>query len=515
MLEGKALVIAVMMLTAAPIAATDQGQDFIGEVTENVSERFVSTNPNREEQLPDKDILDDQEKDRNALASDDNVPCYTIEEYKTLVDERLNLAKDELSKEKVDEERKEQESDSKEDDRARSTDDKKDILRSADAKKDILVDEEVCLTVEEWNAKFESEKDKGENLCFTWRELQEKRKDGKKDWDREGKDWDREGKDWEKDEKEYDELEYLAKLCEDGDEESCETLEAIREKLAEDREEEESEDEADEEESEQDDGERSRNDDAADDEAEDNENERDEEENDEEGARDEEWEEIKVKIEELKEACEEGDEAACLELREITAKMMEDRKEDWDKEGKDWDKNHIDEEACLTMEEWKNKFDKDYNRDRKDKGSHKGFSIEKLMYMLKELDDEEVSEIKEILEMSDEEWNQMIVKLESGDMTEQDWLVFKEKMGLLFEHDMKEEREEMEAFRVHMAELGEACEAGDEASCEELESLTEELEDDFREENKEGECDKDRDNEEDESEEQETDESNSEEESEE
>ena len=48
MLQGKALVLAVMMLTAAPIAATDQGQNFIVDVTDNVSERFVSTDPERE-----------------------------------------------------------------------------------------------------------------------------------------------------------------------------------------------------------------------------------------------------------------------------------------------------------------------------------------------------------------------------------------------------------------------------------------------------------------------------------
>ena len=32
MLEGKALVVAIMMLTAAPIAATDSGQIFIADV---------------------------------------------------------------------------------------------------------------------------------------------------------------------------------------------------------------------------------------------------------------------------------------------------------------------------------------------------------------------------------------------------------------------------------------------------------------------------------------------------
>jgi len=41
MLEGKALVVAIMMLTAAPIAATDSGQIFIEDVRNNV-EKMLS-----------------------------------------------------------------------------------------------------------------------------------------------------------------------------------------------------------------------------------------------------------------------------------------------------------------------------------------------------------------------------------------------------------------------------------------------------------------------------------------
>ena len=38
MLEGKALFVAVMMLTAAPIAATDEGQAFLGDITYDIGE---------------------------------------------------------------------------------------------------------------------------------------------------------------------------------------------------------------------------------------------------------------------------------------------------------------------------------------------------------------------------------------------------------------------------------------------------------------------------------------------
>ena len=59
-----------MMLTAAPIAVTDEGQNFMGDVTDNVSDRFVSTNPEREEILPEDNLVDER-LDREKLASDD------------------------------------------------------------------------------------------------------------------------------------------------------------------------------------------------------------------------------------------------------------------------------------------------------------------------------------------------------------------------------------------------------------------------------------------------------------
>ena len=136
-------------------------------------------------------------------------------------------------------------------------------------------------------------------------------------------------------------------------------------------------------------------------------------------------------------------------------------------------------------------------------------NIVNFMHMFEELDEEEISEIKQVVGMSDEEWDSMVLKFQTKNMTQDDWKMVMEKMKLLFDHKMKEDREEMEAFRVQMAELGEACEAGDETSCEELESLMGELENDFRE-DKEGECDKEHNNEEeDESEEEQTDEDES------
>ena len=152
-----------------------------------------------------------------------------------------------------------------------------------------------------------------------------------------------------------------------------------------------------------------------------------------------------------------------------------DRK-DWDKEDKDWD------EACLTMEEWKEVFEKDRKeKDVRYKDDRREMNIEDMMEMFEEIDEEEIAEIKQITNMSDEEWDQMIIKLETNNMTEDDWKMVMEKMKLVFEHEMKEEREEMEAFRAQMKEFDDACEAGNETACEELSAMMEEIEEDFEE----------------------------------
>ena len=99
---------------------------------------------------------------------------------------------------------------------------------------------------------------------------------------------------------------------------------------------------------------------------------------------DESLEEIRAVMQELAEACEDGDEEACVDLREMIAEMMDDRKEKdwdqgWDRKEKDWDAD-----ACLTMEEWKKIFDDDKDDrkddrkgddDRKKRGPHRDLSL--------------------------------------------------------------------------------------------------------------------------------------------
>ena len=387
MLEGKALVVAIMMLTAAPLVVTDDGRAIVGDVTNEVADIFTEDEKIAEDPKLDE-VLDDARDEKNSIEFNDK-------------------GEDLQSKDKVEEEKE----------------------------------------------------------CFYLEDI-------KGDWDKEGKDWDKEGKDWDKEDKWETEEDFFAALeklsaeCDEGNEESCEKLAHFREELAEDREEESEE------------RERSRS--------------GEETESEEDNEKDEFDEELMAELEELKTACDEGDDESCEDFRAMVAELMEERKgdiqlvigddgvvyyedkdrKDWDKEDKNWD------EACLTMEEWKEVFEKDKKeKDVRYKDDRREMNIEDMMEMFEEIDEEEIAEIKQITNMSDEEWNQMIVKLETNNMTEEDWKTVMKKMELVFEHEMKEEREEMEAFRAQMKEFDDACEAGNETACEELSAMMEEVED--------------------------------------
>tara|TARA_A100001037_G_scaffold297515_1_gene319658 strand:+ start:307 stop:1476 length:1170 start_codon:yes stop_codon:yes gene_type:complete len=389
MLQGKALVLAVMMLTAAPIAVTDEGQNFMGDVTDNVSERFVSTNPEREEILPEDNLVDEK-LDREKLTSDDKA-----------ADER--------------------------------------------------------------NTKSESDEGK-EEPCFTWADLEKKMKDDRKDWDKEGKDRDREDKESKEDKEEREEV--------------------------------------DEEESEDD---RARGEDES----------QDESEKSEESEKD---EALMAEMEELKEACEEGDEDACLELREIMAELMEENKEDWDreekdwdKEGKDWNKEGIDEEACLTMEEWEEKLGSD-KKSKDERWEYSDWSHEHLreLYIVLEKDceagDEESCEQLAILEANKEKFGKE--KDRERDWEDEEICIREDENGVVY-YDCEKDGE-MDEVRAMMVELEVACEDGNETSCEELEEMMASLEEEKEEEKEE--CGREKEESEDESEEESEDEENSDEE---
>jgi hypothetical protein len=130
------------------------------------------------------------------------------------------------------------------------------------------------------------------------------------------------------------------------------------------------------------------------------------------------WEELRAVVAELGEACGNGDEAACTELRELITELEKDREQVWEREQKD-----SDDSRCVGKH-MMNHMKKMFSRDR---------------------DEEE----------RNKEWD-------SDDRDDAEW-------------------EELEELRAVMAELGVACEEGDEEACEELEELITEIVNDERE----------------------------------
>ena len=133
------------------------------------------------------------------------------------------------------------------------------------------------------------------------------------------------------------------------------------------------------------------------------------------------WEEIRAVMQELAEACEAGNEEACADLREMIAVMMDDRKEKdwdqgwdkgWDREEKDWD-----DEACLTMEEWKKIFgdDKDDRKDdRKGDDDRKKRAPHRDVFVREIIEDLEIA-CNEDDEEACEELEELITKLENDE----------------------------------------------------------------------------------------------------
>jgi hypothetical protein len=376
MLEGKALIVAVMMLTAAPIAATDEGQAFLGEITYDLGEMLDTDE--EENKVNDRKLDDANIEDKDLLLTDENleVDCLTLEQWK----EQFLPEDKEVIREEKDGARN---SDSKEtDEKKDDSDEKENDLDKKDWVDKDTVTKDDCLSAEEWALKFESDR---KEPCFTLEDLEKKMRNGKENWNNDGEsDWDEE---W------FEELKILAELCQEGDEEACEELLVIREELAEDREEEERDEEND--------GARS-----GDNDSEDEEEASDDDEvtiiyDDEADDRDEEeWEEIRAVIQELAVACEDGNEEACVELREMITEIMSDRKEDWNKDWhkdgeRDWNKD-----SCLTMEEWKKIFNggkdrkggHDRDDDRKERVPHRDAFVREMLEELEYACEEEGNE---------------------------------------------------------------------------------------------------------------------------
>ena len=352
MIENQAYIVALLLLIASPLAIAT-------DEGQAVLERFEKT--------PD-DLLDIEKNDRTEALDDllNNVPtdrmntqdvvedCYTLEQWKE------RLADYDWNKDW------EQESDEvREEDGARGNSDDKKEKEDYNKETDKVTDKD-CFTeaeFEEFVGKM-GNKDRADRDCVTVGQVREK-------WERirEGardRDW---GRDYDRDDDE-----------DDRDDESDEGRD-----------------------NDEDEGPNARG--------------GDEEESDEDhGLNDEEKAELFAAIGELKEACEDGDEAACLELEEL----LEEYWKDWNQDEKrDWVLEDRDDSECVgkhMMDRMKEKFGRDRGENDRDKDY------------------------------------------------DRDW-----------ERDNDEEWEELRAV---MAELGAACDEGDEIACEELEELITELQND-------------------------------------
>ena len=98
MLEGKALVVAIMMLTAAPLVVTDDGRAIVGDVTSDVTDMFTveeaAEDPKLDELLDDavdKSELSELEKERKqveVVATEEEKECYFLDEAKEMMGDK-------------------------------------------------------------------------------------------------------------------------------------------------------------------------------------------------------------------------------------------------------------------------------------------------------------------------------------------------------------------------------------------------------------------------------------------
>ena len=380
MIENQAYIVALMLLIASPIAiASDEGQAVLERFDQTPDDLIDIEKSDPTEDLDNllrEDILNDRpftEVDTKAVVED----CYTLEQWKE------RLAERDWNKEDWERESDEVREESNDGARGNSDDkkEKEDYNKETD-KVTVKATDKDCFTeaeFEEFVGKLGKDERKGKKDCVTVGQIKEK-------WERireEDRVWDDEDEDDRDDEsdEERDNDE------DEGDDDESNELTIIHDSESSDE---------------------------------------DHDLNDEERA------ELFAAIGELKEACEDGDEAACVELREL----MEEHLGGWEREERDWGQKDRDDSKCVgkhLMDRMKEKFGRD--RGEKDR---------------------------------DGEW---------------------------------------EELRAVMAELGAACEGGDEIACEELEELITELENDERE--REEECDEHDENDHDENDHDEDDEDDS------
>ncbi|MEC7930604.1 MAG: hypothetical protein VX774_02575 [Candidatus Thermoplasmatota archaeon] len=299
MLEGKALVMAIMLLTASPLVIANEDTQILGDGTTigDLREGLVTNFDRSDDALNKEASTSVDKKERDGLSDED---CLTIEEWR---------------------EKSEKDWDREDVDRKESSEDREGNEKRVEGEapdRDVSQEDEDCLTAEQWKARYSYDEDR-EEPCFTLREFERKLFDDRKDWGRDDKDWNRENwsdedkKNWSRDDKHWDRENWSDEEREErGDDEACLTMEEWKERFGRDKE-----------------GRDKENGKAHDDEV---------------------WEEIRARMAELGEACEEGDEVACEEL-EALIRGCDRERDDRDDKDRDEEDNEEREDSDEETEE--------------------------------------------------------------------------------------------------------------------------------------------------------------------
>ena len=290
---------AIMLLTASPLVIANEDTQILGDGTTigDLRKGLVTSFDGSDDALDREASTSAGKEERDGLSNED---CLTIEEWR-------EKSKKDWDREDVDR---------KESSEYREVNEKRVGDEAPD--RDVSQEDEDCLTVEQWKARYSYDENR-EEPCFTLREFERKLFDERKDWERDDKDWNRENwsdedkKNWSRDDKHWDRENWSDEEREErGDDEACLTMEEWKERFGRDKE-----------------GRDKENGKAHDDEV---------------------WEEIRARMAELGEACEEGDEVACEELEALIRGCGRER-DDRDDKDRDEEDNEEREDSDEETEE--------------------------------------------------------------------------------------------------------------------------------------------------------------------
>ena len=214
---------AIMLLTASPLVIANEDTQILGDGTTigDLREGLVTTFDRSDDALNKEASTSVDKKERDGLSDED---CLTIEEWR---------------------EKSEKDWDREDVDRKESSEDREGNEKRVEGEtpdRDVSQEDEDCFTAEQWKAIYSYDEDR-EEPCFTLREFERKLFDDRKDWGRDDTDWNRENwsdedkKNWSRDDKHWDRENWSDEEREErGDDEACLTMEEWKERFGRDKE---------------------------------------------------------------------------------------------------------------------------------------------------------------------------------------------------------------------------------------------------------------------------------------